>query len=366
MRLLLACLAVAAMAGLTPASAGVHALERATADRADDVSGPQIHVVYAVPADGEDRALDTNGAIARSVRLFVGWLADETGGPTLRVDTYQGELDVTFVRLEQSDAQLAARGAFVREGIEEELSRRGLLGKPDRIYDVYYDGTSTYSCGGAFWPPQLNGRVVAMYLRGLRGGPVPCEASALGGGAAGYWEFAMLHDTLHGLGLVQTCARHHTLAGHVSDAPNDLMWAGGEPWQLPPKLDIGRDDYYGHGRADCPDLANSPYLTSVAPPTTTPILPARTPAIVSQATARARAGAVFRATLTLDAAVDSVTCSARLAGRVLRATKRIASGKTAVCAWRLPPTARGKRLTGSVEARSGFHPLARSFAVTVR
>ncbi|MEX2647128.1 MAG: PASTA domain-containing protein, partial [Gaiellaceae bacterium] len=81
-------------------------------------------------------------------------------------------------------------------------------------------------------------------------------------------EFAMLHDIFHGLGAAPTCSPHHTLSGHVSDSPNDLMWSGGQPWQLPPKLDIGRDDYWGHGRSDCLDVSGSPYLTS-APATRT-------------------------------------------------------------------------------------------------
>jgi hypothetical protein len=41
------------------------------------------------------------------------------------------------------------------------------------------------------------------------------------------------------------------------------MWAGDQPWQ-PALLDVGHDDYYGHGRADCLDLARRPYLTSSA------------------------------------------------------------------------------------------------------
>ncbi len=79
-------------------------------------------------------------------------------------------------------------------------------------------------------------------------------------------DIAMLHELVHTLGFVAECAPHHTLNGHASDSPNDLMWSGNAPWQLPPRLDIGRDDYYGHGRSDCADLARSPYLTSNPPP----------------------------------------------------------------------------------------------------
>jgi hypothetical protein len=69
----------------------------------------------------------------------------------------------------------------------------------------------------------------------------------------------VLHEIIHTLGFVAECAPHHTRAGHVSDYSTDLMYAGSEPWK-PESLDIGHDDYYGHSRAGCPDLADSAYL----------------------------------------------------------------------------------------------------------
>jgi hypothetical protein len=53
----------------------------------------------------------------------------------------------------------------------------------------------------------------------------------------------MIHEIMHALGFVPTCAPHQTLAGHVSDSPNDVMYAGGAPW-APSTLDVGHDDYY--------------------------------------------------------------------------------------------------------------------------
>ena len=52
------------------AAAAPTALPRATQDRPDEVRGPQLHAVYAVPSDGGDRGLDTSGAIAASVASF--------------------------------------------------------------------------------------------------------------------------------------------------------------------------------------------------------------------------------------------------------------------------------------------------------
>jgi hypothetical protein len=356
----------AALASLAAAAAPSHAyaLERATRDRPDDVRGPQIHVIYALPNDGVDRALDTTGALGRSVEMFQFWLGRETGGPRLRMDTAGGELDVSFVRLPLSDAQIAARGAFVREEIEAHTRSAG-FDRPNRIYAVYYDGSSTYACGGAFWPPQLTGNVVAMYLRGRPPG-VSCDANPLPGERAtpSYWEFAMLHDLLHGLGIVGTCAPHHTRAGHVSDTPADLMWAGDAPWRLPPQLDVGRDDYFGHGRADCPDLARSAYVTSNPPP----------PAVLgtsrwSVTAARAGRPLIARLSITVDgerAAPDAVRCSARLGGRVLPGAPSTSADGTASCRWKLPRTARGMRVRGAVVVTAAGRSLTRTFALLVR
>ena len=164
-------------AGVFAAPAGA-ALPRSTVDRLDEARGPQIHFVYAVPADGVDRRLDENGRArrARSAPSRPGSPA-ETGGPNLRVDTYQGSLDVSFFRLAATDAAVAARGAFVREAVEAELRAAG-FNRPDRLYAVYYDGSSTYSCGGAFWPPQLTGNAVVMYLRGRPPGRCPASRTA--------------------------------------------------------------------------------------------------------------------------------------------------------------------------------------------
>jgi hypothetical protein len=66
------CFAALAGAGfgcsqLLAAGARTAVLPRATSDRPDDVSGPQIQVVYALPADGTDRDLDENGPLDASV-----------------------------------------------------------------------------------------------------------------------------------------------------------------------------------------------------------------------------------------------------------------------------------------------------------
>jgi hypothetical protein len=364
-RAALAAVVLLALAGSAPAAQ--RALPRATADRPDEVSGPQLHVVYAVPSDGTDRALDTTGAIESSVASFQRWLAAETGGATLRQDTSQGSLDVTFVRLPRSDADIAARGAFVRDEIERLLRESGHV-VADKLYAVYYDGSSTFSCGGGAWPPTLPGQVAAMYLRGRPPGAAPCETNPLAapGAPPGYTDYAMLHELLHTLGAVPACAPRHHLAGHTSDRPDDIMWAGTGAWQIPGHLDPGRDDYYGHGRADCFDLARSPYLTSnPPPPPTPPALTAGRPVLSGL-----RAGKTLTVTLRLAAdgkpvASAEARCSLRLAGRTLRPSTASFANSRTTCRWKLPATARGRRVLGTIGAVGDGRGIARPFSATV-
>jgi hypothetical protein len=347
------------------AEAGQRALPRATEDRPDEVRGPQVHAVYAIPSDGEDRALDTSGAIAGSVDSFQRWLARETGGTNLRLDTSGGELDVTFFRMPKTDAEIKSRGAFVRDEIEAALGQAGLL-RPDKLYAVYYDGGSTHACGGGAWPPRLRGQVGAMYLKGEPPGSSPCWTNSLAapGAEPGYMDIAMLHELVHTLGFVAECAPHHTLNGHASDSPNDLMWSGNAPWQLPPRLDIGRDDYYGHGRTDCPDFARSEYLTSF-----TPAPPKLT--VYAFDAGPARVGRIFEARLAvvLDGeppAAGTARCAARLGKRAFRPRSARFVAGTAICRWRVPARTRGKRLTGTVSATVGGVTARRGFARIVR
>src|SRR5687768_6880593 len=108
--------ALAALA--LPASAG--AAERATADRTDEIPDDQVHLLYVLPADGQDRSLDVDGTIGRSFEVAQGWLRGQTGGRALRLDVSGGEADVTFFRMSATDADVASKGDFVRDEIERE------------------------------------------------------------------------------------------------------------------------------------------------------------------------------------------------------------------------------------------------------
>lgn len=235
---------------------------RSTADRPDDQEGYQVRVNYVLPADGSDEMLDTNGQIATSVAAWSGWFEGQTGGRALRLDTCNGVLDIRFVQLDKTEATLKATGLFLRDAIEDELQQKGLL-QEAKIEAVYYGGDADGTCGGGAWPPALIGHVAAVYLKGTFSDPgiPPCASNPVGSSAdsPGYIDFSVLHEILHTLGVVPACAPHQTLAGHTSDSPMDLMYAGNEPWS-PSVLDVGKDDYLDHGGMDCLDLAKSAFI----------------------------------------------------------------------------------------------------------
>jgi hypothetical protein len=220
-------------------------LPRATADRPDD-AGPQIHVMYVIPSDGVDAQLDTNGVIANWIDSMQSWLREQTGGRTFRLDTYQGQPDITFFRLRASQAEAEARD-FAAQEIETELSAAGYgsagyinAGRPvplnvrDKIYAVFYGGQSKTNCGNG-------GSMAFVYLPDCHG----------------IESLAMIHEILHSLGFVPSCALHFLAPDHVND-PADLMYPFIRSTAM---LDPGHDDYFDAHIPGCHDLASSRFWT---------------------------------------------------------------------------------------------------------
>ena len=236
---------------------------RSEADRPDDAPDRyQFRINYVLPADGLDEQLDTNGRISTSIASVAHWFDARSDGARLRFDTCEGALDVRFVQLEATEAELKAEGLYIRDAIEAELKRRGLL-HDRKVEGVFYGGDAASTCGGGAWPPALMGRVGAVYLKGSFADPaIPsCASSPVGASALmpGYADIALLHELLHTIGVVASCAPHHTASGHVSDASDDLMYAGSAAWGWE-QLDAGHDDYWRHDDPACVDLARSVFL----------------------------------------------------------------------------------------------------------
>jgi hypothetical protein len=235
-----------------------------TSDRPDDTDGYQIHFVYALPSDGWDDFLDLNGAIELSANAMNAWLEGKTGH-RLRYDTLGGALDITYLRLPYSADEISGLGTEISELMEHWLKQHGLR-SDHKLYVVHYDGffvSPEGYCGLAPSPPRGLGQTAVLLLRAYN--PTydyNCPRSfTKSEDYTGFFEMTILHEVLHMLGMVPSCAPNHE-ESHVTDSPQDLMYYQYDGSYSPvyTYLDFRNNDYYAHGNPNCLDLARSIFL----------------------------------------------------------------------------------------------------------
>jgi len=248
-------------------------LARNLYDLPDDLEGPQIHAFYVIPSDGEDRVLDRNGAIASSLQEIQDWTIANLGRQ-FRFDEHQGEIDVTFVRLEETAE--AAVAANLLSTIQRNIAGSGATGQ--KVFAVYYDGRGPSGFRGRARFPTgaifLDGEMPIGSLLGFdEGSRIPLFPFAM--------EFTMVHELFHTFGAVEACAPNADDGRHVTDDPQDIMSAR-RALSLPEEaeeedltwptwvVDRDRDDYYEHPNGDCRDIADSGFwevVRAANPPT---------------------------------------------------------------------------------------------------
>ncbi|MCA2980600.1 MAG: MBL fold metallo-hydrolase [Myxococcaceae bacterium] len=143
-------------------------------------------MLYLEPRDRTSaRALDVEGDLRRSIAAITRWLELQTGGPTVRFDTCDGVVDVTFVKLAATELDLASGlgsatpgPAFLRERLRDLVRAR--FGAPNKLYRLSYDGLSYGYCGGGAYPPALADHFTAMFRGGLFGATFVGSATAAG------------------------------------------------------------------------------------------------------------------------------------------------------------------------------------------
>jgi hypothetical protein len=325
--LIVACASVVGLSAAAPS-----ALPRATADRPDEVVGEQVHFIYALPTDAPDGQLDVNGELTASIARMQAWLAGQTGGPKLRLDTYQGQPDITFLR-----TSLAPQGT-VRQYVE----RLGFT-DPKKLYLMYAGSYPQEACGRA----SLGLNAAFVFLS--------CTSQYPRGSRFGVLETTTIHEILHALGAVPEGAPHW-VEYHVTDTsdvmqPSFTVDSNGEVAEA---LDPGRDDYYGHSRSET-DVADSPFLDSNPPSGTQP--PKLRIGSVSRLKARGRLIVRARVSNAGDGRV-SVQCSARQGKRRLRVLVARYSAGTAQCSF---GRARRGLVSGKIVVRSGQMVASRTF-----
>ena len=240
-----------APAEAAPAPVAWCGTDTAQTDRKPDaVSARQIGVIYAFPAGGADRFAALASPILTDLAVVDAWWRREDPTRAPRFDlaafpgcaTAIGRLDFARVPLQRGPefyAPLTGRfGRLIGELSGPPFAFRNLFKK----YLVFYDGPveDTDVCGTGGGSPTQGGSFAIVYLGA-------CGNDA---GAGALNADVAVHELLHTLGAVPTAAPNtcSTSQGHVCDDRVDIMFpsTSGDPLELA-RLDVGRNDYYGHG-----------------------------------------------------------------------------------------------------------------------
>ena len=235
---------------------------RSLFDRPDETADPRLKVFYVVPKDGVDRRVDVG--LTPMMTTLDSWMVQQTG-QRFRWDTFRGQLDTTFVRLDETEAQLWQSDHPVLECWEiscpsgsylyGKLQSRGLV-QDSEIAVILYDAKQS-----PVQPRPSGCYAGSRYIVGYSmciGSPyetkqTPNSQSTLG--------LRIAHEVFHTLGAVPERAPNND-SGHIRGDTNDIMSIGNRTgWDIDP----GRDDYWGHGRIDLTDISRSVFLVPPKP-----------------------------------------------------------------------------------------------------
>ncbi len=238
-------------------------------DVPDIVTGPQIHAVVAVPADGADTFATDSGRIADDVAAMSSWWTgqDPTRVPRFDLATFPGGtcLDISLLRLPEPAAafldpnpEVDAQALFTDIGVVLGTSSRRSSYKK---YLVYYDGPAL--------PADPSGEIC-----GAGGGDFstgPGFADVMVNDCAGVpIDTVATHELLHALGAVPPGDTNPLLCpgdpGHPCDSRTDILYPYSSAQPLSSLvLDYNHDDYYAHP-GTWPDIQDSAWLTHLDVP----------------------------------------------------------------------------------------------------
>ena len=235
---------------------------RSLVDRPDETAEPRLKVFYVVPKDGIDRRVDVG--LTPMMTTLDSWMINQTG-QRFRWDTFRGQLDTTFVRLDETEAQLWQSDQPGLECWEIScpsgnrlyglLRSRGLV-QDSEIAVILYDAKQSPV------QPQPSGcyagnRYIVGYSMCI-GSPFETRLTPNSQSTQG---LRVAHEVFHTLGAVPERAPNNDW-GHIRGDTNDIMSIGNRTgWDIDP----GRDDYWGHGRTDLTDISRSVFLIPPKP-----------------------------------------------------------------------------------------------------
>lgn len=258
--------AVPAVASAAPAPVTWCGTDEVTANRVPDLevsAVEQVRFVYAIPSDGVDRFQQLASGIATDAAWIDQWWQAQDPTRTPRFDRYPfpnctskfGGLDIGFVRLPNATAYYELDNT---PSLRLDRDLQAMFPSTEKTI-VYFDSLTqdTHVCGETDYLSDREGGgqgIVYVYPQS------DCGLSPIGSGASA--EVAA-HELIHNLGAVPSGAPHECpdSLGHVCDSTLDIMYpylSGGSTLDRE-RLDVGRDDYYGHSGSQW-DVQDSSWL----------------------------------------------------------------------------------------------------------
>jgi hypothetical protein len=226
-----------------------------TADRTDIVTGPQIHAIVAIPADGADTFAPLANQLQTDVDSLDSWWVgqDPTRRPRFDLATFGAAscLDISFMRLrENASAFTSANQMFSVLTAEVQ----GVFLSPYKKNLLYYSGPSVETDVCGIGGGDFDGRGLAIVI------PTGCPGVPT--------DTVLAHELLHALGAVPPGDPHACPndAGHPCDSPTDVLYPYTQGQPLSQKvLDYNHDDYYAHS-GTWPDIQDSRWLSHLDTP----------------------------------------------------------------------------------------------------
>lgn len=208
-----------------------------TTDRPATVTGRAIRVVYAIGSDGPDRSAERAPGISADVDEISAWWRGQDPEREPRFDragfSCGPQADLLVVRTTDTAAELQ-----VDETRFEKVSQAVLTATGSQYEKqlVYYDGPvqNDRRCGEG--GGSATGSGVAIVYLGACAGVATASTAA--------------HELLHAMGALEAGGPPNACpdrGGHPCDSETDLLWPFVSVDLASSVLDVGRNDYYGHG-----------------------------------------------------------------------------------------------------------------------
>ena len=193
-------------------------------DQPDVNDDYQIHIIYLLTSDTEDKERDLNGWIEKQVKKIDDYFFKLTGNKQrLKLDKRSdGKLDVTFVRLDRK----SKKGGWNMSYPDYYLTKNG-FDNPKKTYLSFTDAVSG------------DGGQMGVHHGYIFIGKAKRHMARLG-----------VHELLHGLGFATPCTKGVTRGAHLNSGILGQELSGG----------FGKA-VYNHGDPTCPDLKDAIYLT---------------------------------------------------------------------------------------------------------